>query len=395
MDYQFSDRIANMTGNAIRDIFKLLARPSVISFAGGMPAQDALPVEEVARITDRVLREKGAAILQYGATEAYAPLGESAIEFLKTYAGVTASSQEMFIISGGQQGIDLSCKAFINKGDTILVERPTYLAALQIMSTYEADVHSVEMDEEGMLPDALEESIRRYKPKLVYTVPTFQNPTGRTTILERRKGLLELAEKYDFLIIEDDPYSQLRYSGTPVATIKSMDTTGRVIYLTSFSKIISPGLRTGIAVASPAVLRKMIIGKQATDVHTSTLSQAVIDGFLREGLLPAHIARSNSIHKERKDKMMDMLEKHFPADVQYTRPEGGLFIWAALPEYINTTKLLEKATARDVAYIPGTHFYAEGGYDFTMRLNFSNSSLERIEKGMLVLAEVIGESLRK
>ena len=395
MEYQFSDRIANMTGNAIRDIFKLLAKPSVISFAGGMPAKDALPVEEIRRITDKVLSENGATILQYGATEAYAPLGESAAVFLTNMAGFPCTKDEIFIISGGQQGIDLACKAFLNKGDCILVERPTFLGALQIMNTYEANIISVEMDEDGIILEALEENAKKYSPKLVYTVPTFQNPTGRTMALNRRKRMLELADKYNFFIIEDDPYCQLRYSGKPLPSIKSMDSLGRVIYLTSFSKIISPGLRTGIAAAAPLILRKMIIGKQATDVHTSTLSQAIVDAFLREGILEEHIKKSNIIHKERMDKMMEMLDKTFPKDVQYTRPEGGLFIWAELPEGIDATEMLAKATARDVAYIPGTHFYAEGGHPNTIRLNFSNSSLERIERGMTILSEVIKQEIKK
>ena len=391
MEYMFSDRIKNMTGNAIRDIFKLLARPEVISFAGGMPAADALPAEEIKEITQRVLTDDPAGILQYGATEAYAPLRESAAEFIRFAGQITCSPEDLFIISGGQQGLDLACKAFLNKGDRVLVERPTYLAALQIMATYEAEVHSVNMDEEGMLADELEDKLKKYSPKLIYTIPNFQNPTGRTASIQRRKKYLELAQKYNAMIVEDDPYGLLRYEGEAVPSIKSMDTEGRVIYVTSFSKVIAPGLRTGAAVAAPAVLRKMIIGKQATDVHTNSLSQAVIDAFLRSGKMPAQLKRSNEIHGARKNKMQEMLDKYFPAGVRYTRPNGGLFIWAELKEGINTMDVLKKATERDVAFIPGTHFFAEGDGLNTMRLNFSNSSFERIEKGVKILGETIAE----
>lgn len=391
MEYMFSDRIKNMTGNAIRDIFKLLARPEVISFAGGMPAADALPAEEIKEITRKVLTDDPTGILQYGATEAYAPLRESAADFISLAGQMKCSPDELFIISGGQQGLDLACKAFLNKGDRVLVERPTYLAALQIMATYEAEVHSVNMDEDGMLIDELEDKLKKYSPKLIYTIPNFQNPTGRTASAQRRKKYLELAHKYNAMIVEDDPYGLLRYEGEAVPSIKSMDTEGRVIYITSFSKVIAPGLRTGAAAAAPAVLRKMIIGKQATDVHTNSLSQAVIDAFLRSGKMPAQLKRSNEIHGARKNKMQEMLDKYFPAGVKYTRPSGGLFIWAELKEGINTLDVLKKTTERDVAFIPGTHFFAEGDGLNTMRLNFSNSTFERIEKGIRILGETIAE----
>ena len=391
MEYAFSDRIKNMTGNAIRDIFKLLARPEVISFAGGMPAADALPAEQIREIASQVLKDDPTGILQYGATEAYAPLRQSAAQFVKDAAKVNCSPEDLFIISGGQQGLDLACKAFLNKGDRVLVERPTYLAALQIMATYEAEVHSVNMDEEGMLLDELEEKLKIYSPKLIYTIPNFQNPTGRTASLERRRKYLELAEKYNAVIIEDDPYGLLRYEGEAVPSIKSMDTVGRVIYVTSFSKVISPGLRVGAAVAAPTLLRKMIIGKQATDVHTNSLSQAIIDKFLRLGYMPEQLAKSNKIHSERMNKMQEMIKQYFPSNVKYTRPSGGLFIWAELREDINTLDVLQKSTQRDVAFIPGSHFCAEGDGLNTMRLNFSNSSFERIEKGIKILAETIAE----
>lgn len=393
MDYIFSDRLANMTGNAIRDIFKLLANPGVISFAGGMPAADALPVNEVKEIAAQVLEKSGPQILQYGATEAYAPFRESAVGYLKYVADIDCTSDDLIAISGGQQGLDLTCKAFLNKGDNVLVERPTYLAALQIMNTYEANIHSVEMESDGIDINRLEEKAKELKPKLVYVIPNFQNPTGLTMSLEKRKKILELADKYNFMIIEDDPYGTLRYAGEKVPSIKSMDENGRVIYLTSFSKVVSPGLRVGIATAAPQVLRKLVIGKQATDVHTNTLSQAIIDRFLRNNLLEAQLEKSNKIHGERLRKMIQMIEATFPEKVTYTKPQGGLFIWVDLPEGINTLDVLKVSVQRNVAFIPGTHFFAEGGGLNTMRLNFSNSSFDRIEKGIEILADTIKEFL--
>ena len=393
MEYAFSDRIKNMTGNAIRDIFSVLNDPEMISFAGGMPAKDALPVQIVEELADQVLKENGASILQYGSTEGYMPFRESAVEYVRRSGNISCSVNDVFAISGGQQGIDLACKALLNSGDHVLVERPTYLAVLQILQTYQAQTHSVEMDEDGLNLQDLENKLEKYHPKFIYTIPNFQNPTGRTMSLEKRKRLLELAQRYNTLILEDDPYGMLCYGAERLASIKSMDTEGRVVYLTSFSKVISPGLRCGVAVAPGELARKMIIGKQAVDVHTNSLSQAIIDAFLRGGYLDGQLKRSNEIHGHRKNYMLHCMEKYFPKNVHFTRPNGGLFIWAELPEACSAVKLFQPAIERKVAFISGTHFFAEGDGLNTMRLNFSNSDDERIERGIRKLGQLIAENL--
>lgn len=393
MEYTFSDRIKNMTGNAIRDIFSVLNDPEMISFAGGMPARDALPVQIVKELSNQVLEKNGASILQYGSTEGYMPFRESAVEYVRRSGNISCSEREVFAVSGGQQGIDLACKALLNSGDHVLVERPTYLAVLQILQTYQAQTHSVEMDEDGLNLLDLEKKLQKYRPKFIYTIPNFQNPTGRTMSLTKRKKMLELAQRYNTLILEDDPYGMLCYGVERLPSIKSMDTEGCVVYLTSFSKVVSPGLRCGVAVAPGELGRKMVIGKQAVDVHTNSLSQAIIDAFLRGGYLDEQLKRSNEIHGHRKNHMLHCMEKYFPKEVHFTRPDGGLFIWAELPETCSAVKLFQPAIERKVAFIAGIHFFAEGDGANTMRLNFSNSDDERIERGIKTLGKLIAENL--
>ena len=390
MEYKFSDRLANKTGNAIRDIFKLLASHEVITFAGGMPANENFELDFLNGLAHKVITKEGSKIFQYGATEGYAPLIESIQPFLAD-RGVVASRENILIVSGAQQGIDLTAKALLNKGDTVLVESPTYLAALQIFNTYEANIVPVDTDENGVVLADLEAKIKAHSPKIVYLIPTFQNPTGNSIPLENRKAIAKLVNREKVVLIEDDPYRDLRYRGTALPPIKSFDEDGCVIYLTSFSKIISPGLRVGAAVADPILLRKLTIGKQATDVHTSTLSQAIVDAFLRAGVLEGHIERSNDLYITKKDTMQQAIREHFPKGVKYTDPDGGLFIWAELPEHMNALELLNDAVKKNVAFIPGDHFFVGGIGKNTMRLNFSNSSCDNIVKGISILGKLIAE----
>lgn len=392
MNYIFANRMEGVTGNAIREIFKLLQKPEVISFAGGMPAAESFPVTDIIRITDEVLSQSGSKILQYGDTEGYAPLRDTLVPWL-TGKDIEAAAEDILITSGSQQGIDLTCKAFLNPGDKVLVESPTYLAALQILKTYEADAIPVCTDEEGIDLTDLEEKIKKHSPKLLYLIPTFQNPTGKTLPLERRKAVVDLAVQNDIVVIEDDPYRDLRYKGQALPAMKSFDKLGNVIYLASFSKLISPGLRVGCAVAPLEILRKMIIGKQATDVHTSNLSQAIVNQYLKEGRLEPHLIKICADYTIRLNKMNQMLEQYFPSELTFTHPEGGLFIWVVLPEHIEAQQLLKKSIAKNVAFIPGTSFFVDGSGKNTMRLNFSNSSEERIETGMKILAQVMKEEM--
>ena len=386
----FASRFDGVTGSAIREIFKMIAKPGMISFAGGNPAKSALPDDVVARIAQEVLAKDGKTILQYGATEGYAPFLES----LKSYAQAQLGCEIPGILptTGSTQAMDLLCKALIDPGDVILVEDPTFLGNMQCMRLYQADLVPVESDEGGIIIEKLEEAIIKHHPKILYTIPTFQNPTGITLAADRRQPIAELAAKYGVVVAEDDPYRDLRYSGTPLPSIKSYDKEGWVVFLGSFSKIISPGLRVGFMAGDPAILCKCTIGKQSADVHTANLNQAIVDQFLRQNLLPAHIASICQSYKAQMNTMLDELAT-FPEGTRYTRPEGGLFIWVELPEGIDVKALLEKCVERHVAYVPGTHFFCGGGHENTLRLNFSNSTIEQIHEGMAVLREVIAESL--
>lgn len=388
--FTYAERMSTVTGSAIRELLKLLANPDMISFAGGFPAPSTFPASEVARITSDLMQNQGPAVLQYGATEGWMPLRESAVELVKT-KGVTAKVENILTLTGSSQGIELLTKVMINPGDAMLVEAPTFLGALQTFNTYQAKIVPLTMDDEGIIIEELEEKIKAHKPKLIYLIPTFQNPTGKTLPLERRKRVAELASKYQTLVIEDDPYGELRYRGEKLPAIKSFDKTGNVIMLNSFSKTVSPGLRVGMAVGEPEVLRKMVIAKQGMDTHTSNLSQAIIDRLLREGLYEPHVKENCEMYKAQMDVMLDAIAKDFPKGVKCTKPDGGLFIWAELPEQIRALDVLNKAIERNVAYIPGEHFFCDGQGKNTIRLNFSMCSPEKIKKGIGILGEIFAE----
>lgn len=377
----FAHRFDNVTGSAIREIFKVLGRPGMISFAGGNPSQDALPDRLCADLARDVLLADGKRILQYGATEGYPPFVESLTAYLKDHFGFAMEGDGALPTTGSTSGMDLLLKALVNPGDVVLVESPTFLGNMQTMNLYQAKLVPVESDADGILPDRLEEAARRYHPKLLYVIPTFQNPSGRTLAAGRRKVIAELAAQYGFIVAEDDPYRDLRYTGQALAPIKSYDTTGHVVYMGSFSKLISPGLRVGYLLAQKDLLRKCTIGKQGTDLHTPNLNQAIVDQFLRRGLLEGHIQSVIPAYRQKLELMLDELSA-FPEGTRYTAPEGGLFVFAELPEDCDATALFPQAVERGVAYVPGTHFYPEGGHHNTLRLNFSNSTPEQIHEGM-------------
>ncbi len=386
---QYAHRFDNVSGSAIREIFKLIAKPGMISFAGGNPARSALPDDVCAKIAEEVLHRDGKTILQYGATEGYAPLLES----LRAYAedALGCKLDGILPVTGSTQAMDLLCKALIDPGDVILVENPTFLGNMQCMRLYQANLVPVESDDDGIIISKLEEAIIKHHPKILYTIPTFQNPTGKTLAADRRQPIAELAAKYGVVVAEDDPYRDLRYEGTALPSIKSFDKEGWVVFLGSFSKIISPGLRVGYMAGDHRILRKCTVGKQSADVHTSNLTQAIVDQFLRRNLLPDHIRSICASYKEQMDAMMEEL-RQFPEGTSYTTPQGGLFIWVELPEHLNALDMLSTCVERGVAYVPGTHFFAEGGHHNTLRLNFSNSTVEQIHKGMAIIREVIAEA---
>ena len=389
----FAEHMRPITGSAIREIFKLLARPGMISFAGGNPSNSALEPEVISALSAEVLEKYGTSLLQYGATDGFAPLRESAAEFLRT-AQVNCTADNLLPVQGGSQAFDLLLKALINPGDVILCESPTFLGAIQAMREYNARLVAMPTDHEGVIVEEAERLIRKHHPKMMYVIPTFQNPTGITLSLERRKALAALAAKYGVVIAEDDPYRDLRYSGTPLPSIQSFDEEGWVVYMSSFSKYVAPGMRLGAAVANPTLLRKMVIGKQSADVHSPLLIQAIIDAYLRKGLMPDHLRRICGDYKRQLDAMLDGF-KYFPEGTKHTVPEGGLFVWAELPEGVDGLKVFNAAVEAGVAFVPGTYFYPDGGHENTMRLNFSMCEIPAIQAGMERLGGVIAKEMGK
>ena len=389
-ELEFARRFDGVSGSAIRDIFKLLGKPGMISFAGGNPAWGALDNETLSGIARDVLAgPDGRAILQYGATEGWKPLREQTAKFLREEIGLSADESEILPTTGSTQAIDLLLKALVNPGDTVLVEGPSFLGSLQAMRIYGANLVEIPMDEEGMDMAALRRAIEKHRPKMLYTIPNFQNPTGVTLSLERRREISRLAAEHGFVVAEDDPYRALRYAGKALPAIASFDTEGLVVYLTSFSKLISPGLRVGAAmVKNPALMRKLVVGKQSTDLHTPTLSQAITAEYLSRGLLPGHMAKILGMYREQLALMLRELAK-LPVKAYPT--EGGLFVWCEMDERVDALKLLQAAVQNNLAFVPGTHFYANGGHLNTLRLNFSNSTPEQIVQGVHLLEKSIQE----
>lgn len=392
----FANRMDGVSGSVIREIFKMMADPEMISFGGGNPAKESFPIDVVERISHEVLEQNGAGILQYGTTEGYAPLRESYLEYIAGPKGVKAGVENVLTLSGSMQGLDLTTKVFIDPGDAVLVEAPTFLGALQAFNTYQARCVPVGMDDEGVDLNELEDKVKQYRPKMFYVIPTFQNPTGKTLGIERRRAIAQLAEKYDFIVIEDDPYCDLRYRGTPMPPIKTFDKSGNVVLLNSFSKILSPGLRVGTAVASPEIIRKMTVAKQSSDTHTSNLTQAIADAFLRRGLLSGHLTSILPIYTERLNAMLEGLERFFPDTFRYTKPEGGLFVWGETAGKPDMPAILKRSTQElKVAFVPGQFFFVDPATmgQNTMRLNFSSATPERILTGLERLGGLIAQSV--
>ena len=398
-DQRFAARTQRMSSSAIREILKVTEQPDVISFAGGLPAPEVFPVEEVAETADIILKESGAQALQYSTTEGYRPLRE-VIARGAVVPGPVVSPDDVLITSGSQQALDLLGKIFIDPGDHVLVESPTYLGALQAWNAYGAEYITVPADEHGMRTDALEAALQA-RPRFIYTMPNFQNPTGVTMTLERRRQLVELADRYAIPIVEDDPYGRLRFEGEELPTVFALDAEmrggvkgnyeGNVIYLSTFSKILAPGLRLAWATAPLVVIRKLVQAKQGTDLHTPTFNQMIAYQMTREGIIERHVPLIRRLYHERRDIMLEAMAQRFPAGVRWTHPEGGLFLWVTLPEGIRATDVLKVAVKERVAFVPGAPFYPNGGGENTMRLNFSNAVPEMIREGMARLGKVLHE----
>jgi 2-aminoadipate transaminase len=396
MEIKFSDRMSKMSGAATREILKLLTRPEIVSFAGGFPATDCLPSKEVAEIASEILSNPltSTAALQYGSTEGFNELREELIKYVAS-TGISAEMSGVQVLSGGQQGIDLMSKVFLNKDDVILVESPTYLTALQIFNSYQAKIVGVMSDANGLDLNDLEDKIKKYSPKMLYIVPTFSNPTGNTYTEENRKAIAELTYRHNVIVLEDDPYSKLRFEGSPVPALKHFDKGGNIVYVTSFSKVLAPGLRAGAAIGNPEIIRKLSIGKQGVDVSTSNLSQLIVKEYLKRGYLMPIIQKNLPKYKAKKDCMMKAIEEYMPESYEHTNPEGGLFIWGRV-RGLNMVELFPKAVERNVAYIHGSVFYNDAtGREDTFRLNFSNATEEKIIFGIKALGGLLKEELAK
>src|SRR3954466_12643719 len=394
----FAARTRGMKSSAMRDLMAVIARPEVISLAGGLPDTGAFPSETLAAVMGRIARESSAEALQYGPTEGLAGAKECIVEVMAA-EGIQADPDDMIVTAGGQQVIDLVARALIDPGDVIIAEAPTYPGAVPVFSSYQADVVQIEMDSDGMRVDLMEEALDRLdregrRPKFIYTIPTFQNPGGVTMSLPRRRRLVEVAHQREVLVLEDSPYGLLRYEGVPQPTLRELDGGVYVMYLGTFSKILSPGIRLGWVLAPPPVLEKINLGKQAADLCSSTLSQLMVTAYWELGHWRDYIDLVSERYRARRDTMLDALAEHFPAEASWTHPAGGLFIWATLPDFIDTTDLLARALRDNVAFVPGAAAYLDGRGHNAMRLNFSGRDEDAIREGIRRIGEVVTEQVK-
>jgi 2-aminoadipate transaminase len=388
-----------MGSSVIRELLKLTEQPDIISFAGGLPAPEVFPLKQFREACNEVLDHFGPQSLQYSTTEGYHPLREMIARHTLRYS-VEVTADNILITSGSQQALDFIGRLFLNRGDYIVVESPTYLGALQAWNAYGAQYIPVRADENGMMVDELEEALR-IGPKFIYVLPNFQNPSGSTLSLERRKKLVELADKYGVPIIEDDPYGQLRYEGEHIQPVVELDSeyrgqngghySGNVIYLSTFSKLLAPGLRLAWVIAPPQVIRKLVMTKQAADLHTSSFNQYVAYEVGKGGFLDEHVKVIRAVYKERRDVMLEMMDEMFPPEVTWRRPQGGMFLWGVLPEAMDAAEVLKCAIERKVAFVPGMAFHPRGDGKNTMRINFSYSSPDLIREGVTRLGTTLKE----
>ena len=402
-EYRYAHRIQKMGSSVIRELLKLTEQPDIISFAGGLPAPEVFPIKEFRDACNNVLEYLGPQSLQYSTTEGYRPLREMIAHRTARYS-VEVTPDNILITSGSQQALDFIGRLFINRGDYIVVESPTYLGALQAWNAYGAQYIPVRADENGMIVDELEEALR-IGPKFIYVLPNFQNPSGSTLCLQRRRQLVELADKYGVPIVEDDPYGQLRYEGEHIPSVVTLDSeyrgpngghySGNVIYLSTFSKLLAPGLRLAWVIAPEKVIRKLVMAKQAADLHTSSFNQYVAYEVGKGGFLDEHVKTIRATYKERRDVMFEMMEEMFPAEVSWSRPQGGMFLWGILPADMDAAEVLKIAIERKVAFVPGEAFHPTGGGKNTMRLNFSYSNPETIREGITRLGITLKELIRE
>lgn len=399
LDYEkiYADRVKPMKGSAIREMFKRMQDPEIISLAGGNPASELFPGEELSEIAENILRTNPTGALQYGTTDGTPEMKRAAISRAEK-AGAYREGDGILIVTGANQGIDLTAKALINKGDKIIVESPSFVGSLNAFRTYEAELVGVRVDGDGMNMEELEKTLSENSGvKMIYTIPTFQNPTGTTMSLEKRKRLIELANKYDVVVMEDNPYGDLRFKGEAVPTLKSLDTEDRVVYVGSFSKILSPGMRLGYIIGAKPLMDKVEILKQANDVHTPVLTQMMCVEFMKKYNIDEYIENNRQLYGKKCAVMLEAMEKYFPkGSVEWTTPEGGIFLWCVCPGIEDISPVVEKALEKKVAIVPGSNFETDMSAPSNMfRLNYSSATPEKIEEGIRRLGEALREVLNR
>ena len=394
MKMNWGKRMTLVENPSLDAVLAVLGDPTVISMAGGLPSQESFPVKEMAESFAKTLNEVKGNALQYGATEGYMPLRQWIAGYMNSQ-NIDCNEKNIMVTSGSQQGIELVARALIEPGDTVVVESPSYMAALQVFKNEGAKIIAAPSDQEGIMMEGLKELLEEVKPKFIYVIPTFQNPSGLTLGKERREKLIEIARELKILVLEDNPYGELRYKGEAQAPLKSIAASDEVIYLGTFSKIVAPGLRLGWMVTTPENIKKLAALKQSSDLLSNQTSQIALFKFLETGILPAHIERIKGLYKVKRDAMEEALKKYFPEGVTWTDAEGGMFVWATLPEGLDTMKMFPKAMAEKVAYVPGSTFYPDGDDrgKRSMRLNFSGPTPEQIEEGIKRLGEVIRKEM--
>lgn len=390
MAVKFAKRMAGLKGSEIRELLKLTEKPEVISFAGGLPAPELFPIEEMKKISTMVLEEDGRSALQYSTTEGYTPLREQIADRMNSKAKTNVTKDDILITNGSQQGLDFAGKVFLDEGDVVLCESPSYLGALNAFKAYLPKFIEVPTDKDGMIMEELEKILETTdRVKMIYVIPDFQNPTGRTWPMERRKKFMEIINKYEIPVIEDNPYGELRFEGDTLPSLKSMDNKGLVIYLGSFSKIFCPGYRIGWTCASHEILSKFIFVKQGADLQASSISQREVSKYIELYDLDKHVEKLKEVYKRRRDLMLKTIKEEFPEGLEYTHPEGGLFTWVELPKHLDSKVIMEDCIANNVAYVPGGSFFPNGGKENCFRLNYSTSTDEKIVEGIKRLGKVL------
>lgn len=404
-EYRYAQRTKGMQSSAVREILKVTSQPDVISFAGGMPAPELFPLKQIEEACVKVLREQGGKALQYNITEGYVPLREFIVEKMGRY-GIVANVDNVLITTGSQQALDLVAKVLLDPGDVIIVEGPTFVGALQSFRAYQASYASVPLDDDGMIVDLLAQKIVETHPKFMYILPNFHNPGGVTLSEERREQVVSLAHQYGVPILEDDPYGELRFEGEhlePLVVISARQNggdpagyfKGDVIYMSTFSKTVAPGLRLGWVVAPVEVVERLVQAKQGADLHTSSLDQMMVYEVVRDGFLEEHVKEIREMYRLRRDAMLAAMDQHFPKGTGWTRPQGGLFLWVTLPEGVDCLELIDAAVEQRVAFVPGTAFYADGRGRDALRLTFATCPTDKIDEGIKRLGTAIAKRMKQ